>query len=64
KMSEYHDLIIELLNSSKTSYECKKILLKEFSWIANDSYREIYEELEKNTELVDEAKYALDKLRF
>lgn len=64
KMNEYHAIIIEMLNSSKTSDECKKILLKEFSWIANNSYREIYEELKQNTELEDEAKYALDKLRF
>jgi len=64
KMNEYHDVIIEMLNSTKTSDECKKILLKEFSWIATNSYREIYEELKQNTELEVEAKYALDKLRF
>ena len=64
KMNEYHDVIIEMLESSETSNECKKILLKEFSWMANDSYREIYEELKQNTALEQEAKYALERLSF
>ena len=62
KMNEYHNLVIDLLESSKTSAECKKILLKEFSWMANASYREVYEALKETSGLADEARYALDQL--
>jgi len=62
KMNEYHTVIIDLLESSKTSDECKKILLKEFSWMANASYQEVYETLEKTPALTDEARYALDQM--
>ena len=49
-----------MLTSDKSSVECKKILCKEFSWAANDSYKTIYEELKEAPELKDEAQYALD----
>ncbi len=64
QMDEYHDVIRELLKSRKSTIECKKILLKEFSWMADDSYREIYEELKQNQELSDEAGYALDMIGY
>jgi len=60
KMDEYHTIILGLLNSGKATLECKKILCKEFAWIANDSYREVYEELKQTPELAEEAQYALD----
>jgi len=60
KMNEYHNVVIDLLESSKTSDECKRILLKEFSWMAGDSYVDIYKELKNNRRLSDEAQYALD----
>ncbi len=59
QMDEYHDVIRELLKSRKSTLDCKKILLKDFSWIADDSYRDIYEELKQNQELSDDAGYAL-----
>ena len=62
KMKEYHSVIIDLLESNKTTDDCKKILLKEFSWMATDSFREIYEKLKQNTALEEEAKYALERL--
>jgi uncharacterized protein len=62
KMNEYHSVIIDLLGSNKTTDDCKKILLKEFSWMANDSYREIFKELKQDPELIDEAQYALDMM--
>ena len=62
KMNEYHTFIIDLLESSKTSDECKKILLKEFSWMANASYKQVYESLLEKPELADEARYALDQM--
>ncbi len=61
KMNEYHSVIIDLLESNKTTDDCKKILLKEFSWMANGSSREIYEKLKQNKALEDEAKYALER---
>ncbi|MFW5831163.1 MAG: ThuA domain-containing protein [Prolixibacteraceae bacterium] len=64
KINEYHSIILELLKSKKTTDDCKKILLKESSWMADESYKEIYEKLKQKTDLEEEAKYALDKLNF
>jgi len=64
KINEYHSIILELLKSKKTTDDCKKILLKEFSWMADESYKEIYEKLKQKTDLEEEAKYALDRLNF
>jgi uncharacterized protein len=63
KMGEYHQAIKKLLKSKKTTLECKKLLLKEFSWIADDSYIDIYNELEKDPSLSNEAKYALSMIK-
>jgi hypothetical protein len=60
KMDEYHAVILGMLKSRTATVECKKILCKEFSWMANDSYREVYEQLKQSAELADEAQYALD----
>lgn len=62
KMDEYHQVILELLKSGDATIECKKVLCKDFSWMANDSYREVYETLKENPELADEAQYALDRM--
>lgn len=62
KMDEYHKIVIDLLESGKTSVDCKKELCKEFSWMANDSYMETYKKLKQNSKLTDEAQYALDRL--
>jgi hypothetical protein len=51
-----------LLKSKKTTDDCKKILLKDFSWMADDSYRSIYDELKKKPSLFDEAQYAIDRM--
>lgn len=59
RLEEYHVLIRQLLKSPKSSVECKKVLLKDFSWMADDSYFDIYEELEQKPELYDEVQYAL-----
>jgi uncharacterized protein len=64
KMDEYHHIIKQLLESGETTSACKKILCKEFSWVANDPYRKIYEELKQDPELADEAQYALDRMGF
>ena len=60
KMDEYHNIIRDLLKSRNSTLECKRILLTEFSWIADDSYLEIYKKLKNNRRLSDEAQYALE----
>jgi uncharacterized protein len=60
KIDKYHIIIKKLLESEKSTDECKKVLCKELSWIADDSYLKIYEVLKKNPDLTDEAQYALD----
>jgi hypothetical protein len=62
KMDEYHQIIQDLLTSRNSTLDCKRTLLIEFSWVADDSYIEIYKELEKNPRLSDEAQYALDMI--
>ncbi len=62
KMDDYHRIILQLLKSQDSTPECKKVLLKEFSWIANDSYKEVYEELIQNPKISDEAQYALEMI--
>jgi hypothetical protein len=62
KMDENHKIVIDLLESGKTSVDCKKELCKEFSWMANNSYIETYKKLKQNSKLADEAQYALDRL--
>jgi uncharacterized protein len=62
KMDEYHDIILDLLGSRRTTVDSKRVLLKEFSWMANDSYRPVYERLQRNSDLADEAAFALARL--
>lgn len=62
KMEEYHKTIIDILKSNDASIECKQTLCREFSWIANDSYREVYTELIQDEALADAARYALQRL--
>ena len=59
KMKEYQSVILDLLRSRKTTVESKKILLKNFSWLANDSFRDVFVSLGENPELADDARYAL-----
>jgi uncharacterized protein len=59
KMDEYHNIIRDLLISRNSTTDCKRILLTEFSWIADESYVDIYKELKNHGELSGEAQYAL-----
>ncbi len=62
KMDEYHGIIKDLLQSRRSTIECKKVLMVDFSWMADESYREIYKSLERNRELSAEAEYALEMI--
>lgn len=64
KMQTYHETIKNLLKSRKTSEKAKKILLKDFAWVADDSYKPIYEALSSNEELKNEVSYALETLGY
>jgi uncharacterized protein len=60
KMDEYHNIIRELLKSRNSTTECKRVLLRDFSWIADDSYLEIYNEFKNHRSLSNEARHALE----
>lgn len=62
KMEEYHNLILGILQSGKASKEGKKILMKEYSWMANESYVPVYTDLSSDEDLKNEALYALEIL--
>jgi len=62
RLNHYQTIILNLLKSNATSIECKRILCKEFSWVANDSYLSVFEELKNNPGLIDEAQYAIDQM--
>lgn len=62
KLEEYHGIIKGMLKSADATDECKKILCREFSWMANDSYREVYEKLSQDKDLADAARYALQRM--
>lgn len=64
ELATYHESIKELLQSRKTTKEGKAMLLKDFSWMSNDSYKPIYEALLSEKDLEDEARYALENLNY
>jgi len=64
KIIEYNDMIIDILSSVSASIEGKKILLKEFSWMATEAYKPIYEKLSSDADLKDEALFALERLNY
>jgi type 1 glutamine amidotransferase len=64
KMDEYNDLIIDILKSGSASTEGKKMLLKEFSWMATSAYQPVYEKLSLDADLEDEALFALERLSY
>ena len=64
KMDEYNDMIIDILSSGSASIEGKKILLKEFSWMATEAYKPLYEKMSTDANLKDEALFALERLNY
>ena len=64
KIAEYNDLILDILKSGKASKEGKKVLLKEFSWMATPAFQALYEELSQDPDLKEEAIFALDRLNY
>ncbi|MFC2112500.1 ThuA domain-containing protein [Bacteroidota bacterium] len=64
KMDEIHEMILDVLSSGSASIEGKKILLKEFSWVATDTYKPVYEKLSTVPDLKDEALFALEQMSY
>lgn len=64
KTDEYNAIIIDIFKSRSASKEGKKILLKEFSWMATSAYQPVYEKLSSDTDLKDEALFALERLSY
>jgi type 1 glutamine amidotransferase len=64
KMDEYNELILDILKSGSASKEGKKMLLKDFSWMASSAYQPVYEKLSQDADLKDEAQFALERLSY
>jgi type 1 glutamine amidotransferase len=62
EIDEYNDLIMDILKSGSASKEGKKVLLKEYSWMATSAFQPVYEKLSKDPDLKDEALFALERL--
>jgi type 1 glutamine amidotransferase len=59
KMREYNEIIKDILESEKATAECRKVLLRDFAWMADDSMKEVFEKLRADSLLSGEAEYAL-----
>jgi uncharacterized protein len=59
KMKEYNELIRKMLESGRSTDDCKKILMREFSWMADDPMKDVYEKMKSDSRLSVDAQYAL-----
>lgn len=64
EIDEYNELILDILKSGRASIEGKKVLLKEYSWMATSAFQPVYEKLSKDPDLKDEALFALERLSY
>ena len=63
-IAEYHKAILAVLKSASASIEGKKILLKNYSWMATQDYQPVYEKLSADENLKDEALFAQERLNY
>lgn len=63
-MDEVHEMILDILSSGSASKEGKKILMKDFSWMATEDYKQVYEELSSDVEMKEEALFALERINY
>jgi hypothetical protein len=56
-------MIVNVLKSTKTTVEAKKLLLRELSWMGSDYSVPVIKDLVSNAELKDEAEFALSRLK-
>jgi type 1 glutamine amidotransferase len=64
QLDTYNELILDILQSGSASKEGKKILLKDFSWMASSAYQPVYEKLSSDPDLKNEALFALERLSY
>lgn len=55
--------MVSILNDAKATYEAKKMLLRELSWMGSDYCLETIRKLTEDPELKDDADYALARLQ-
>jgi hypothetical protein len=60
---ETEKAIVGVLANDKTTIEAKKLLLKELSWMGSDYSVSAIKEIVSNSELKDEAEFALARLQ-
>lgn len=62
QIAKYNNTIRRLLNSRRTTSACKRNLLIDFSWMADEQMKPVYEKLLRDPELSASAQFALDRL--
>lgn len=60
---KFEKLMIKMLESKEVTYDGKKLLLRELSWMGSDLSLPAIKELVKNPQLKDEAEFALARLQ-
>ncbi len=61
-MDILHQQIIRLLTAEETTNDSKRILCRDFSWMANEPYRKVYKKLKENQVISAEAEFALNMM--
>jgi len=56
-------MMVKVLAGKETTVEAKKLLLRELSWMGSDYSVPAIKNLVSNTELKDEAEFALSRLQ-
>lgn len=59
KIGEYNDAIRNMLESDKATADCRKILLRDFAWMADEPMKQVYEKMTSDSLLAADAEYAL-----
>ncbi len=59
----YEKMMVKVLVKDETTVEAKKLLLRELSWMGSDYCVPAIRDLTGNTELKDEAEFALERLK-
>lgn len=59
KLNEYRKIFRDVLESRRSTIESKKLIMREFSWFTDESFRGVFEDMRQNPELAGEADLAL-----
>ncbi len=61
-LQKFETKMLDLLNSDATA-DCKNYIMKEISWMGSDKSIPTLEELSKNKDTAEMAKFALDRIQ-